>query len=177
MKDGNFWHLGGVTIWNSQVLSTYMNFFCHHFFCFTVVPCLFWISLWFKNRCPQHSWFKNLCKIARTSKNSDSNAQQVLSDLLTHSWFLSMLFALPTYQFPYIVMNRCLYLVAPRQECHNFITNKIDCNTTQSKLCFSQDPIILTKLPWKLTSILKSHLLQFHSLSIQKVKPQWDSCQ
>jgi hypothetical protein len=33
-----------------------------------------------------------------------------LSDLLTHSWFYSMLFALPSYQYPYIVMNRCLRL-------------------------------------------------------------------
>jgi len=33
-----------------------------------------------------------------------------LSDLRTHSWFHSMLFALPSYQFPYTVMNRCLYL-------------------------------------------------------------------
>ena len=177
MKDGNFWHLGGVTIWNSQFSIHTWTFLAIIYVASQLFLCLFWISLWLKNRCLQHPCFKNLCKIAQASKNSNSNAQHFLSDLLTHSWFLSMLFALPTYQFPYIVMNRCLYLVAPRQECHNFITNKIDCNTTQSKLCFSQDPIILTKLPWKLTSILKSHLLQFHSLSIQKVKPQWDSCQ
>jgi hypothetical protein len=62
------------------------------------------------NRCPQHPCFKNLCKIAQASKNSDSNAQHFLSDLPTHSWFHSMLFALAGYQFPYIVMNRCLYL-------------------------------------------------------------------
>jgi hypothetical protein len=35
-----------------------------------------------------------------------------LSDLLAHSRFHSMLFALPGYQFPYTVMNRCLYLRA-----------------------------------------------------------------
>ena len=57
----------------------------------------------------QHPCFKNLCKIAQASKNSDSNAQHFLLDLLTHSWFHSMLFALPCYQFPYTVMNRCLY--------------------------------------------------------------------
>jgi len=51
-----------------------------------------------------------VCKIAQASKNSDSNAQHFLSDLLTHSWFHSMLFALPSYQFPYIVVNRWLYL-------------------------------------------------------------------
>ena len=74
--------------------------------------CLFWISLWLKNRCLQHPYFKNLCKIAQASKNSDPNAQHFLSDLLTHSWFHSMLFALPCYQFPYIVMNRCLYVTS-----------------------------------------------------------------
>jgi hypothetical protein len=72
--------------------------------------CLFWISIWLKNRCLQQPCFKNLCKIAQASKNSNSNAQDFLSDLLTNSWFHSMLFALPSYQFPYIVMNRCLYL-------------------------------------------------------------------
>ena len=72
--------------------------------------CLFWTSLWLKNRCLQHPCFKNLCKIAQASKNSDSNAQHFLSDSLTRSWFHSMLFALPSYRFPYIVMNRCLTL-------------------------------------------------------------------
>ena len=46
------------------------------------------------------------------SKISDSNAEHFLSDLLTHSWFHSMLCALPGYQFPYTVMNRCFYLIA-----------------------------------------------------------------
>jgi len=72
--------------------------------------CLFWISLWLKNRCLQHPCFKNLYKIIQASKNSNLNAQHFLSDLLSHSWFHSMLFALPSYKFPYIVMNRCLYL-------------------------------------------------------------------
>jgi hypothetical protein len=62
------------------------------------------------NRCLQHPCFKNLCKIAQASKNWDSNAQHILLDLPTHSWFHSMLFALPIYQFPYTVMNRCFYL-------------------------------------------------------------------
>jgi hypothetical protein len=106
MEDGNFWHLGSVTRWNSQFLKytwTFLAIICvasHLFLCF------FWISL--KNRCLQHPCFKNLCKIAQASKNSDSNAQHFLSDLLSHSWFHSMLFALPDYQFPYNVMNRCL---------------------------------------------------------------------
>jgi hypothetical protein len=87
-----------------------MNFSSHHVCCFTVVPLFLWIHLWVKNRCLQHPCFKNLCKIVQASKNSDSNAQHFLWDLLTHSWFHSMLFALPGYQFPYTVMNRCLYL-------------------------------------------------------------------
>jgi hypothetical protein len=97
MEDGNFWHLGGVTRWNS-------HFFIHTWTFLTIIYvasqlflCLFWISLWLKNRCLQHPYFKNLCKIAQASKNSNSKAQHFLSDLLTHSWFHSMLFALPGY--------------------------------------------------------------------------------
>jgi hypothetical protein len=63
------------------------------------------------NRCLQHPCFKNLWKIAQSSNNSNSNAQHFLLDLLTHSWFHSMLLALPSYQFAYIVMDRCLYLM------------------------------------------------------------------
>ena len=37
------------------------------------------------NRCLQHPCFKNLCKIAQASKNSDSDAQHFLSNLLTYS--------------------------------------------------------------------------------------------
>ena len=48
--------------------------------------------------------------LMQASKNSDSNAQHFLSDLLTHSWFHSMIFALPGFQFPYTVMNRYLHL-------------------------------------------------------------------
>jgi hypothetical protein len=73
--------------------------------------CLFWISLWLGIGVYKHPCFKILCKIAQASKNSNSNAQHLLWDLLTHSWFHSMLFALPSYQFPYIIMNRCFYLM------------------------------------------------------------------
>jgi hypothetical protein len=52
-------------------------------------------------------WFS---PVNSTKKKSDSNPQHFLPDLLTHSWFHSMLFALPSYQFPYIVMNKCFYL-------------------------------------------------------------------
>ena len=74
-EDGNIWHLGSVTRWNSQ-------FLIHTWTFLTVISvasqwflCLFWISLWLKNRCLQHPCFKDLCKIAQASKNSDSNAQ------------------------------------------------------------------------------------------------------
>ena len=108
MEDDNFWHLGGVTRWK---FNTYMNFSRHRFYCFIVVP-LFVLdkSMAWNIRCLQHPCFKNLCKITRASKNSDPNAQHFLSNLLTHSWFHSMLFALPCYQLPYTVKNRCLYL-------------------------------------------------------------------
>jgi hypothetical protein len=111
MEDGDFWHLGGVTRWNSQFLIHTWTFLAIIFVASQLFLCLFWINLWLKNRCLQHRCFKNLCKIAQASKNSDSSAQHFLSDLLTHSWFHSMLFALPSYQFPYSVMNRCLYLI------------------------------------------------------------------
>ena len=107
MEDGNFWHLGGVTRWNFQFLIHTWIFLAIIFVASQLFLCLFWISLLLWNRCLQHPCFKNLCKIAQASKNSDSNAQHFLSDLLTHSWFHSMLFALPSYQFPYTIMNRC----------------------------------------------------------------------
>jgi hypothetical protein len=110
MEDGNFWHLGGVTRWNSQLLKYTWTFLATICVASQLFLCFFWIHLWVKNRCLQHACFKNLCKIAQASNNSDSNAQHFLLDLLTHSWFHSMLFALPGYQFPYTVMNRCLYL-------------------------------------------------------------------
>jgi hypothetical protein len=108
MEDGKFGHLGGVTKWNSHILIHTWTFLAIISIASQLFLCLFWISLWLKNRCLQHPCFKNLCKIAQASKNSDSNAQHFLSYLLTHSWIHSILFALPGYQFPYTVMNRCL---------------------------------------------------------------------
>jgi hypothetical protein len=92
------------------IFNTYMNFPRHQFYYFTVVPLFVLDKSMAWNRCLQHPCFKTLCRIDEASKNSDSNAQHFLSDLLTHSWFHSMLFALPRYQFPSNVMNRCLYL-------------------------------------------------------------------
>ena len=90
------------------IFNTYINFSRHHFCCFTVAPLFVLDKSTAWNRCLQHPCFKNLCKITQAFKNS--NAQHFLSDLLTHSWFHSMLFTLPGYQFPYTVMNRCFYL-------------------------------------------------------------------
>jgi hypothetical protein len=92
------------------IFNTYINFSRHHFCCFTVAPLFVLDKSTAWNRCPQHPCFKNLCKVAQASKNSNSNAQHFLLDLLTHSWFHSMLFALPGYQFPSTIMNRCFYL-------------------------------------------------------------------
>jgi hypothetical protein len=92
------------------IFNTYMNFSRHHLCCLTVVHLFVLDKSMTWNRCLQHLCFQKLCKIAEASKNLDSNAQYFLSDLLTHLWFHSMLFALPGYQFPYSVINRCLYL-------------------------------------------------------------------
>jgi hypothetical protein len=95
------------------ISTTYINFSCHHLCCFIVGPLFVLNKSMAWNKCLQHPCFKFLCRITQGSKNLDSNAQHFLSDLLTHSWFHSMLFALPCYQFPYNVMNRCLYLSLP----------------------------------------------------------------
>jgi hypothetical protein len=92
------------------IFNTYINFSHHQMCCFTLVPLFVLDESMAWNRCLQHTCFKKMCKIAQASKKSDSNAQHFISDLLTRSWFHSMFFALLGYQFPYIVMNRCLYL-------------------------------------------------------------------
>jgi hypothetical protein len=96
------------------IFDTYINSSCHHFCCFTVAPLFVLDKSTAWNRCLQHPCFKNLCKISQASKNSNSNAQRFLLDMLTHSQFHSMLFALPSYQIPYLVMNRCFYLTRSR---------------------------------------------------------------
>jgi hypothetical protein len=78
MEDGNFWHLGGVTRWNSQFLKYTRTFLAIICVASQLFLCFFWIHLWVKNRCLQHPCFKNLRKIAQASKNSDSNAQHFL---------------------------------------------------------------------------------------------------
>jgi hypothetical protein len=67
------------------IFNTDMNFFRHHFCCFTVAPLFVLDKSTAWNRCLQHPCFKNLRKIAQASKNSDSNTQHFLLDLLTHS--------------------------------------------------------------------------------------------
>ena len=90
----------------------YMDFSRHHFYCFKIVPLFVLEKSMAQNRCLQHPCFKSCVKLLKPPKIQvpTPNAQHFLSDLLTHSRFHSMLFALPGYQFPYIVMNRCLYL-------------------------------------------------------------------
>jgi hypothetical protein len=110
MEDDNFWHLGGVTRWNSQILIHIWTSLAINFVASQSFLCLFWTSLWFWIGV-YNTLLQKLCEIDEASKNSNSNAQHFLSDLVTHSWFHSILFALPGYQFPYIVMNRCLYLI------------------------------------------------------------------
>ena len=109
-----FWNLGGVTRWNSQFLIHTSTFLAITLCCFTVAP-LFVLEMstaW--NRCLQHPCFQNLRKIAWASKNSDSNAPHFPFR------FHSMLFALRCYQFPYTVMNRCLYLMPQNLLNHCF---------------------------------------------------------
>jgi hypothetical protein len=65
--------------------NTFINFSRHHLCCFTVAPLFVLDKSTAWNRCLHHPCFKNLCKIAQASKNSDSNAQHFLSDLVTHS--------------------------------------------------------------------------------------------
>jgi hypothetical protein len=108
-RDGG-WQFLTFGRWNSHFLIHTWTFLAIISIASQLFLCLFWISLWLGIGVYTTLASKNLCKIAQASKNSDSNAQYYLSDLLTHSWFHSMLFALPSYQFPYTVMNRCLYL-------------------------------------------------------------------
>ena len=133
MGDGNFWHLGGVTRWNSQFSIHSWTFLAIIFVASQLFLCLFWISLLLWIRCLQHPCSSlvnnNLYKFTQASKNSNSNAQlHFFSNLLTHSWFYSMLFALLRYQVPYIVMNRCLYLnrvMCAHKSCYVFTWNFI----------------------------------------------------
>jgi hypothetical protein len=99
------------------ICNAYIDFSRHQLCCFTVAPLFVLDKSTAWNRCLQCPCFQNLCKIARASKNSDSNAQHFLSDLLTHSWFHSMPIALLSYLFPYTVMNRFFYLSSHKRWC------------------------------------------------------------
>jgi hypothetical protein len=112
MEDGNFWHLGGVTRWNSQFLKYTWTFLAIICVVSQLFLCFFWISLWVKNRCLQQPCFKNLCKIALESLQKVRFQRPTLAfRICEHIHDVhSMLFALPGYQFPYTVVNRCLYL-------------------------------------------------------------------
>jgi hypothetical protein len=120
-----FWDSGGVTRMELPVFNTFINFSPPSFLVASqLFLCLFWISLRLGIGVSNTLAFQNLCKIARASNTSDSNAQHFLSDSLTQSWFHSMLFALPGYQFPYTVTNRCFYLI---HDCRSSIWQWPDC--------------------------------------------------
>ena len=67
------------------IFDTYINFSRQQFCCFIVASLYILDKSTTWNRCLQHPCFKNLWKIAQASKKSDSKAQHLLSDLLTHS--------------------------------------------------------------------------------------------
>jgi hypothetical protein len=48
MEDGNFWHFGGVTRWNSQFLIHTRTFLAIIYVASQLFLCLFWISLWLR---------------------------------------------------------------------------------------------------------------------------------
>jgi hypothetical protein len=48
MEDGNFWHLGGVTRWNSQFFINTLIFLAIIYITSQLFLCLFWISLWLR---------------------------------------------------------------------------------------------------------------------------------
>jgi hypothetical protein len=134
------------------IFNTYINFSRHHVCCFTIAPLLVLDKYTTWNiRCLQHPCFKNLCKIVQASKNSDSNAQHFLSDLLTHSWFHSMLFALPGYTFPYIVMNKCSTFWHVQLYCICKHWNKFSLQMDLERVPFDR---ILVELSFDSTGIL-----------------------
>jgi hypothetical protein len=73
------------------IFYTYMNFSRHRFCCFTVA------SLFVLDK--STAWFKNLWKIARASKNSDSNARHFLF-AFANTFMMISLHALCTPRLP-----------------------------------------------------------------------------
>jgi hypothetical protein len=67
------------------IFNTYMDFSRHLFCCFTVASLFVLDKSTAWNKYLQHPCFNFFCKIAQASKNSDSNAQHFLSNLLTCS--------------------------------------------------------------------------------------------
>jgi hypothetical protein len=107
MEDDNFWHLGGVTRWNSQILIHTWTFLAVIFVASYMFLCLFWISLWLRIGV-YNTLASEICvKLLKPPKIQIPTPN---TDFLTHSWFHSMLFALPGYQFPYTVMDLSLSL-------------------------------------------------------------------
>jgi hypothetical protein len=93
------------------IFKIYMNFSRHHLCCFIVVPLFLLDKSMAYNSYLQHPCFKNLCKTVEASENSDVHRPTLPFRICYHIHDVhSMLFALPGYQFPHTVMNRCLSL-------------------------------------------------------------------
>jgi hypothetical protein len=95
---------------NSQFL-IHMNFPRHHFCCFHSCFFVCFGKVYGLRIGVYNTLASKICvKLLKPPEIQIPTPNTSFSDLLTHSRFHSMLFALPGYQFLYIVMNRCLYL-------------------------------------------------------------------
>jgi uncharacterized protein YbcC (UPF0753/DUF2309 family) len=56
------------------IFNTYINFYRHHFCCFTIAPLFVLDKSTAWNRCLHLPCFKNLCKIAQASKKSSGSS-------------------------------------------------------------------------------------------------------
>jgi hypothetical protein len=111
MEDGNVWHLEDVARWNSQLLIHTWTFLATISVASQLFLCLFWTNPWLRRSVYNNTLASKTCvKLLKPPKIQIPASNTSFSDLLTHSWFHSMPFALPSYQFPDIVMNRCLCL-------------------------------------------------------------------
>ena len=93
MEDSKFWHLGGATRWNPQFSINTWTFLAIIFVVSQLFLCLFWISLWLRIGVYNTLASKICVKLLKPPKIQIPTPNTSLSDLLTHSWFHSMLFA------------------------------------------------------------------------------------
>jgi hypothetical protein len=100
-----FWHLGSVTRWNYQFLIHTWTFLAIIFVASQLFLCFFSISLWLRIGVYNIHASKNCVKLLKPPKIQIPTANTSLLDLLPHSWFHSMLFALPRYPSPYCILS------------------------------------------------------------------------